>query len=630
MMYETPLQVLNKYWNYHSFRGNQEDIIQTVMDDRDCLALLATGGGKSLCYQLPALCKTGSALVISPLIALMEDQVSDLRKRKIPAASLHSGLNKNEQLTILNQLSGGEIKLLYLSPEKMLSSLQEEWMKRIHWNLIAVDEAHCISQWGYDFRPSYLRIHELRDGLDCPLIALTATATPKVQADILEKLELKNAVIHRSSFRRENISIIVLKEENKQNKIKDLAEKFSGSGLIYLRNKALSVQLSTSLQQAGHSCDFYHAGLTNAQRSQKLQDWMSNQTRIMCCTNAFGMGVNKSDVRFVFHPELSPSIEEYYQEAGRAGRDGKKSYAITLYNSKDLQKLYKQPETQFPPLQDIRGVYEQIHSVCNTRDLVKLDLKSLIHSTLGKPAYVIAAMKCLQMSGVIEIFGDLQYFSRFQFLKPPDLIYKQLMETEQQDKISWLRIILQLYEWSLDGEVHIDEDLIAKNLNIDKRELIKFYALMAEQKLISFKSGMLTIDMQLTGKTFDRRCEDYLEKMKEDKIEKIQGILDFIQTTECRQIQLAAYFNEYSKQECGICDNCLHKKNSDSPRTRIKIRQHILAQLKKNKKMLLQDVLSMFPFQYRDEVYAILNVLIGEEKISRVLDVIEVKPKIFN
>ena len=353
--------ILKEYWGYDSFRPLQEDIIRSILENKDVLALLPTGGGKSICFQVPAMATEGLCLVVSPLIALMKDQVENLRHRNITAYAIYSGMSRKEVLNVLQVAGNSNCKFLYVSPERLETKLFLEWLPSLDISLIAVDEAHCISQWGYDFRPPYLRIATLRQELPgVPVLALTASATPEVQNDICEKLSFANYRVFRQSFERPNLSYSVFRVDSKINKVIEVLQKVPGTGIVYCRSRKRTKEISDLLNMHGISADFYHAGLGGELRSKKQEDWIRNKTRIMVCTNAFGMGIDKPDVRVVVHADVPDCLENYYQEAGRAGRDGKKAYAVLLYHTQELEELEKLPDTRFPTIQDIRSVYASL------------------------------------------------------------------------------------------------------------------------------------------------------------------------------------------------------------------------------------------------------------------------------
>jgi len=356
-----PKTILKQFWGYEEFRPLQEDIIESVLAGKDTLALLPTGGGKSICFQVPAMCKDGICIVISPLIALMKDQVNNLRKKNIKAEAIYSGMSKSDIDRILDNCKYGDVKFLYLSPERLKSDLALTRISQMNVQLIAVDEAHCISQWGYDFRPPYMEIASIRPLFpEVPIIALTATATEKVVVDIQERLEFKTPNVMQKSFRRSNLWYVVVEEENKQIKLLEIFKKIPGSGIVYTRSRKRTIEIANELRKNNITADFYHGGLNTAQRSAKQDSWVNGQTRIIVSTNAFGMGIDKSNVRVVVHVDVPDSIEAYFQEAGRAGRDGEQSFAALLYNQEDRTKLERNFENSYPPLEEIRRVYRAL------------------------------------------------------------------------------------------------------------------------------------------------------------------------------------------------------------------------------------------------------------------------------
>jgi ATP-dependent DNA helicase RecQ len=404
----TPGHILKEYFGFNEFRTPQEEIIQAVLDGKDTLALLPTGGGKSVCFQVPGLMQDGICIVVSPLIALMKDQVFQLKNKNIKAAAIFSGLSYHEIDVILDNCQFGYYKFLYVSPERLKTELFIERFKRMKVNLIAVDEAHCVSQWGYDFRPPYLEIAAIRKyHPDVPLLALTASATPVVQKDIIEKLALKKYAVFKKSFIRENLSFVVRREEAKYPKLIEIINKLKGSGIVYVRNRNKTKDIAEYLQQHAVSADFYHAGLKLNERSVKQDNWVKNKTQVIVCTNAFGMGIDKSDVRFVIHMDVPESLEAYYQEAGRAGRDGKLSYAALLFNQPDIDKLQERIDQKFPPVELIKNVY---NAVCNHLSIAVESGKMQTHNF------------------------DIMYFSR-QFNLDAAAVYNSLKILEQENYI---------------------------------------------------------------------------------------------------------------------------------------------------------------------------------------------------
>ena len=357
----TPQEVLQKYWGYEAFRPMQEEIIHQALDGKDVLAILPTGGGKSVCFQVPALLKDGIALVVTPLIALMKDQVQNLQARGIRAMAIHAGMGRREVDLALNNAAYGDYKFLYLSPERLRTQLFQSYLSVLNVSFIVVDEAHCISQWGYDFRPNYLQIGELRSRVDAPVIALTATATPLVAKDIMARLKFQGPNMLVSGFERPNLSYVVRKTQDKLGQIRSICEGVPGTGIVYVRSRARTQEMADALRAAGISASFYHAGLGPETRSLRQEEWKSGRTRVMVCTNAFGMGIDKPDVRFVVHADVPDSPEAYFQEAGRAGRDGLESYAVLLWNGTDKTRLAQLEQVSFPTLEFIEDIYHKVH-----------------------------------------------------------------------------------------------------------------------------------------------------------------------------------------------------------------------------------------------------------------------------
>ena len=358
----SPLDVLKEYWGYGSFRPMQEEIVSAAVEGRDVLAVLPTGGGKSVCFQVPALLKDGIALVVTPLIALMKDQVQNLAVRGVKALAVYTGMTRHEVELNLNNAAYGDFKFLYLSPERLSTELFRRYVKSMNISYIVVDEAHCISQWGYDFRPDYLTIGKLREEVDAPVIALTATATPEVAGDIMEKLRFREKLLLKSGFERPNLSYIVRHCEDKMGQLATICRSVPGTGIVYVRNRKKCEELSSFLMSQGLSCSFYHAGLGPATRSSRQEDWKTDRVRIMVCTNAFGMGIDKPDVRYVIHFDVPDSPEAYFQEAGRAGRDGRRSYAVLLWNGNDIRRLHQIENVSYPPVGYIEDIYHKVHT----------------------------------------------------------------------------------------------------------------------------------------------------------------------------------------------------------------------------------------------------------------------------
>ena len=565
--------VLRQYWGYESFRPMQEQIIRSVMGGRDTLALMPTGGGKSLTYQVPALAQDGLCIVITPLIALMKDQVDNLRRRGISAIAVHSGLSPRQIDIALDNCVYGDVKFLYIAPERLATEVFRLRVQRMKVSLLAVDEAHCISQWGYDFRPSYLRIAEVRRLIpDTPILALTASATKLVENDIIEKLSLDEPAILRSSFARDNLSYSVRAVDDKNEQLMRIISNVPGSGIIYVRTREGAEKIASWLQDQGVSADYYHGGLPNAERSLRQEDWTQGRTRIMVATNAFGMGIDKSDVRFVIHYTMCDSLESYYQEAGRAGRDGARSYAVLLTSPDDEVRVTKRFECEFPPLEDIKSIYEKI---CNyvqvaigdglqSSFLFNIhDFASREHIFTGK---IQSALKILQQNGYMTLIEEMENPARIMFCVGRDDLYK--IRVERNDLDHFLRTILRMYNGVFTEFRAIDECEIASvsgyKLEHVKELLKRLWQMRIIRYVPSNRSPMIffdeerlpTADLYIAPETYRLR--------KEMMHERFSKMLDYATNEErCRSRILSEYFGDTEAKDCGICDVCLARRKME-------------------------------------------------------------------
>lgn len=563
--------ILKRYWGYQAFRPLQEDIIQSVLLKQDTLALLPTGGGKSICFQVPALALEGICIVVSPLIALMKDQVEQLKKRNIPAIALYSGLTRREIDIILDNCVFNHYKFLYVSPERIQTELFIERVKRMRVGLLAIDEAHCISQWGYDFRPPYLEIVKLRDILpQVPVIALTATATREVKADIIEKLAFRPGKIFQKSFARENLSYSAFEEEDKERKMLTILQKVPGSAVVYTRSRKRTQQLAEWLLKAGISADFYHAGLNNDQRSYKQDAWISNQIRVIVATNAFGMGIDKPNVRSVIHMDLPDTLEAYYQEAGRAGRDEKKAYAVALYHKGDLEDLKHRVEQAFPPVEFIRRVYQalanyyQIAAGSGYLATYDFELEDFCKTYQLQPNDTYHALKRLEDGGFIQ-FNEA-FFSPSKVFISVDK--KQLYEFQVANAgfDPLIKMLLRLYGGELFSSfMVISEQALGRQLQSSRSDIEKMLSALHNLQVIIYDKQK--DKPQLTFTTVRFSMQDlplqtrHLELRKQQELQKIGAVADYVNHhKKCRTLLLLAYFDEISQQECGVCDNCIEKK----------------------------------------------------------------------
>ena len=566
-------QILQKYWGYSSFRGEQEKIIQSVRDGKDTLALLPTGGGKSVCFQIPALMKEGLCLVISPLIALMKDQVENLLKKNIPAAYINSSMSWYEVQTVLENAVHENFKFLYVSPERLQSNAFKEYLHHLDINLIAVDEAHCISQWGYDFRPQYLRIAELRQELkNIPVIALTASATPVVQKDIVQQLQFKEENIFRQSFEKANLSYSVFHVDSKINKVIDILKNVSGSGIIYCSSRKQTKNVADLLCLQDISANYYHAGLSQEQRIEKQNAWINNQTRIMVCTNAFGMGIDKPDVRTVIHFDTPDCIENYYQEAGRAGRDGKKSYAVLLYQTTDEEDLKALPDKRFPSIQEIRNVYQsladflQVPVGLGEGHFYDFDLIAFVKNFKLDIHLAINVLKVLEQEGHLAFNENIFLPSQVCFSAEKFVLNEVEFAHPQLDAV--MKCLLRTYQGIYDNRISINEKQIAKlcKLPYEKifADLKQLHALHIIEYLPQKETPQIYFMMnRAPAQHLHINQDNYLNRKKQYQT-RVDTMINYMHLqTNCRSSFIANYFGDTQVNDCGVCDNCLNKKSTD-------------------------------------------------------------------
>jgi len=562
-------KILQKYWGYAAFRPLQLEIIESVAAGKDTLGLLPTGGGKSVTFQVYSLSVEGMCLVITPLIALMKDQVENLRKRGIRALSLHSGMTAGEIKITYDNAVWGEYKFLYVSPERLESEVFLEKLRQMKINLIAVDEAHCISQWGYDFRPSYLRIAGLRPLLPgVPVLALTATATPRVVEDIQEKLLFAVKNVKATSFSRSNLAYMVREKEDKLGYLVKSLERARGSGIVYVRNRRGSREIAEMLRKNGIAADFYHAGLSSEVRHQRQDAWISNQTRVIVATNAFGMGIDKPDVRFVIHADLPDSLEAYFQEAGRAGRDGQKSVAVLLYNPSDKLKLQKHLSVVFPSIDYVKRIYE---AICNflqvavgfgKNQVFDFPLERFAEKFHFQVAQVYHSMKIIQRQGYFEFTEEVDSPSRIYFTVSRDELYNFQIANEAYD--GFIKLLMRSYTGLFTGYVMVEEELLAARAATTPDVIVNFLKQLHNQRIIDYvprrKSPYIYFSrdrVELERLLFSP--ENY-DLRKQDFKERIGAVIHYASSTlKCRSQMLLAYFGETDSQRCGICDVCLER-----------------------------------------------------------------------
>ncbi|HWB28427.1 MAG TPA: ATP-dependent DNA helicase RecQ [Chitinophagaceae bacterium] len=622
----SPLSILNQYWQYLSFRPQQQDVIDAVIEGKDVLAIMPTGGGKSICYQVPALLLDGVCIVISPLIALMKDQVDNLVKKGIPAAALHSGLTYYEINKILENAVNGSYKLLYVSPERLQSETFTVFAAEMSVNLIAVDESHCISQWGYDFRPSYLRIAGLREILPgVPVLAVTASATAAVEADIIEKLLFDDFTVVRQSFERPNLSFSVFKVDSKINKLVDVLNNVQGSSIVYCRNRKTTKQVAELLALQNITTGFYHAGITQEERTQRQEDWVKNHVRVMVCTNAFGLGIDKPDVRTVIHYDVPDCLENYYQEAGRAGRDGKKAYAVLIYHGEDAEWLQALPDVRFPSIYNIRKVYQALADYLKIPvgigegNYYDFDLGEFVRNFHLDMHLVINTFKVLEQEGHLSFNENIFLPAQVVFTASKSLLH----DFEQSHPLlePVMKCLLRTYEGIYDNRVSINEKLLAKltrkTLETVKNDLHQLGVL----GIIEYKPQKETpqVHFMLNRAPAEFLYIDnaaYLQRKAEFEV-RVDAMLKFMQLKmDCRSIYIAGYFGDTAAKDCGVCDNCLARKNNHVKRDEFKeIEARIIATLTSEKTSIQKLLIELKDFP-TDKCWKVIDYLQSERKIA--------------
>ena len=562
------LEILKQYWGYDSFRGIQEQIIESIGSGRDTLGLMPTGGGKSITFQVPALTMDGVCLVITPLIALMKDQVRNLRDRGIKAAAIHTGMKRDEIIAVMENCIFGGYKFLYVSPERLSSDLFRTKLRHLKICLLTVDESHCISQWGYDFRPSYLTIADIRKELpDVPVLALTATATPQVTDDIQDKLGFREKNVIRMSFFRENLSYVVRKTENKLLELKHILDRVPGTSIVYVRNRAGTKEVADFLNAEGIPATFYHAGLDQVVKDERQKAWTDNRYRVVVATNAFGMGIDKPDVRTVIHMDIPSSIEAYFQEAGRAGRDGKRSYTVLLHSPGDKRTVSKRISDNFPKEEFIRDVYEKLGFYY---EMAVGDGRGCTYSfSLGEfcKQYSLpviptdSALRILTRMGYIEFVDEMDYSARLLFTAGRDDLYRM-----HQDKVTdtVMNIILRNYSGIFTDYAYIDEHLICSRAGIEREQLYTTLMNLQSQGVVRYVPERRTPVVTWTRERIDTALlrfdpEVYAMRREEFK-ERIGAMMEYVtRETGCRSAMLLKYFGEHQKKPCMCCDLCQDK-----------------------------------------------------------------------
>ena len=609
--------VLLKYWGFSSFRPMQEDIIRSAIEGNDTLALLPTGGGKSLCYQVPGMSMEGLCIVVSPLIALMKDQVQALKDKGIKAVGIYHGLSKAEIDNAVDNCVYGDVKFLYMSPERLATDLIRSRITKMKVNLLAIDEAHCISQWGYDFRPPYLRIAEVRELIPhTPVLALTATATRQVVADIQEKLQFHNQKVFQKSFERRNLAYVVFNEEDKLGRLLKICNNVKGTGVVYVRNRKRTREISDWLKQKSIAADFYHAGLDGRERDARQDAWMKERIRVIVSTNAFGMGIDKPNVRFVVHMDLPDSPEAYFQEAGRGGRDGNKAYAILLFNQSDIIDLRKFHERSFPPLKEIKktydclGNYYQLAMGSGKDQSMPFDLVSFANYYKLDPFLVFNALGFLEKEGYMAVSEALTNPSRIMFMVNNEELYRFQVANPRYDP--FIKLLLRSYsglfteftkikEQDIAKRAGIDSELVKKMLNELHNMQIMYYKAQNEKPLITFLQGrMASSELSISKEVYKERKVFARQRM--------QAMIDYVLSdTTCRSLFLLHYFGETTALRCGQCDVCLQQNKAGVTDYEYKQLAELIKSRIKDEQISMEELIKNLDFNISEE--KVINVL---------------------
>lgn len=617
--------ILKQYWGYSSFRALQQEIIEAVLEGNDTLALMPTGGGKSLCFQVPALFNPGICIVISPLIALMRDQVENLKSRGIPAVAIISGMGKREVDIMLDNCIYGDIKFLYLSPERLLSDLVRERIRHMKVNLISVDEAHCISQWGYDFRPPYLHVADIRElHPSIPVLALTATATDKVAADIQEKLKFKKGKIFTGSFERKNLGYVVFNEENKLRKLITIVKKVKGSGIVYVRNRRETQEIARLLVRENIPADFYHAGLDTPLRMKKQGAWKTGSMRIIVATNAFGMGIDKPDVRFVIHLDLPESLEAYYQEAGRAGRDEKKAYAVLLYNQSDILFIQKKLEQSYPSAEEIKQVY---HHLGNYYQLaygagegltLPFDIAEFCSRFKLGAIKTLNALKFLERDEYIALSETVFLPSRVKMLIGHEDIYRFQVEHQHYDV--FIKTLLRSYGGIFDHFIPVKEFELAKRLSVSRDDVEQVLTKLHDLELLIYHQQTDRPHVQFLKARQDTAhvviSSSYIRQRFAVQQAQVNSVISYATKYICRNIQILNYFNQTNTGDCGVCDVCLEKKRKSSEKNIAWQITYDLAEVLNGTRLSLDALVTKLPNGTEKEKIDVIRELLDAGKIK--------------
>ena len=615
MHIETYRQILTKYWGYSSFRPLQEDIIRSVAEGRDTLALMPTGGGKSITFQVPALAHEGICLVITPLISLMKDQVNRLNSMEIKSIAIHSGMSAEEIEIALENAIYGDYKFLYVSPERISTRIFQAKVSRLNLSLVAIDEAHCISQWGYDFRPSYLKIAQLRTHISekVPFLALTASATPPVVDEIMKKLEFRKDNVLRTSFCRKNISYLVRKVEDKGAYIIKTLSKVKGSGIVYVRSRKRCKEVAELLLTNGINADFYHAGLPDELREKKQTAWTTGATRVIVATNAFGLGIDKSDVRFVIHWDIPDSIENYYQESGRAGRDGKPSFAVLLISPPDIGRLKDSIRKKFPPVEKIKDIYEalcnflQVPLGAGKENVFDFSMSDFVSKYRLPVIETYNSLQFLQREGYMEFTEEINNPSRVHFITGRDDLYKFQVANESFD--AFIKLLLRSYTGMFTDFVAINEEALSKKSAATRDTVYHYLVKLSSLNIIRYIPGKKTALVIFTEERLERKAlmispENYLHVKEKYEI-RLNKMIDYAESeNRCRSVTILDYFGEESDR-CGTCDVCRERNELDLSKYEFDI--------------ILEEIKSILALENPDAEELVRKIDYPEDKIIKVI-----------
>ena len=619
-------KILKQYWGYDNFRGIQEDIIRSIGEGRDTLGLMPTGGGKSITFQVPALAQEGLCLVITPLIALMKDQVRNLRERGIKATAIYSGMTREEIVIALENCIFGNYKFLYVSPERLDTEIFQIKLRSMHVSLITVDESHCISQWGYDFRPAYLKIAEIRQLLPgVPVIALTATATPEVVSDIQQRLQFRQENVFRMSFERKNLAYVVRHTEDKESELLHILQHVDGSGIVYTRNRKKTKEISLFLNRNHITATFYHAGLNDETKDSRQKAWLKGEFRVMVATNAFGMGIDKPDVRVVIHADVPDSPEAYFQEAGRAGRDGMKAYAVLLFCARDKITLKQRVSDTFPEKSYIRKIYEDINfyyqmAMGDGRGCTfAFNIDEFCRNFKHFPVQTDSALKILTRAGYLEYTDEQDNVSRIMFTITKEELYRIREQSEYTEKL--IRILLRSYTGLFTDYAYISEDNLSTRSGLSKQQIYETLLSLSRQHILHYIPAkktpyiIYTRERQETERVY--LSKEVYEDRKESYVQRINAMIEYAESeNRCRSRMLLRYFGEKNEHNCGQCDVCLQQHQSGLKSGEFEaISQQLQALLKENP-LSLQEIKDKMQVP-ENHLMKVVSYLVSEEIIRQ-------------